>query len=460
MPLRTWFLFRWVGYVVVTSGSFHRVFRPKPRIDLTREMFARRLLRVVMSLVVVAAIVSLSALASSYVVTKQLATLLKPPVPAASVPSKTVEPEALVDVGFYEASGIMPEDLRKFLEDIAARDHLNEYPAHLTFENDAGECLIDHPVAIHWQSGQDRVTVGQSGVLRIMLRPDLLPGLKFQVPAAFRRMKQHTIPLGTSYEPYGRVDPEGLGRNVVNDYDISMEMWRQLARRRAAGLGLTTTQWREQMLRRHCDRKLPEATVDSNRSLTTAEIFRERRASVVVIGHLLADGQVVHAAGVVLDSNGVIATAYHVVDKPTAVARCVLTSEGKVYPIQEILAADRPNDVALLRVEASNLTPTRLSKGDDEGSLLTIIAHPAGEFYSVTQGHLRRYQTSVVLGKQVVRMAVTADFTDGSSGGPIFNDRGEVAGIVSLQHPTTANQTARVAAPARAVRNLYQPSMP
>lgn len=420
------------------------------------EALGRRLLRVMVLPVVVTAIIALSSLASSYLVTKQLATLLKPHAPT-TIPDKTAEPVTLLDVDFYEAGGIKPEDLRKFLETTAARDHLKEYPAHLTFENDAGECLIDYPVAIHWQSGQDRVMVGQSGVLRIMLRPDLLPGLKFQVPEAFRRMKQHTIPLGTAYEPYGPVDPAGLGRHVVNDYDVSMEMWRQLARQRAAGLGLTADDWREQMRRRHCDRKLPKPTVESDRLLTTAEIYRERRASVVVIGHLLADGQVVHAAGVVLDSSGLIATAYHVVDKPTAVARCVLTADGKAYPIQEILAADRPNDTALLRVDATDLTPTPLSKGADEGTPLTIIAHPAGEFYSVTQGHLRRYQTSVVLGKQVVRMAVTADFTDGSSGGPVFNEHGEVAGIVSLQHPTTANLSARIAAPTRALRSLLEP---
>lgn len=423
------------------------------------EAFGRRLPRVVMLLVAVTAIAALSAFASSYLVTKQLAKLLKPDAPTVGS-SKSIEPETLVAVEFYEATGIKPDDLRKFLEDAAARDHLDEFPAHITFENDAGDCLIDHPVAIHWNGGQDRVTVGQSGVLRIMLRPDLLSGLKFQVPQEFRRLKQRTLPLGTAYEPYRTVEPAGLGRIVVNDYEISMEMWRQLARLRAAGLGPTTAQWREQMLRRHCDRKLPTPTVESDRSLTTAEIYRERRASVVVIGHLLADGQVVHAAGVVLDPNGVIATAYHVVDKPTAVARCVQTADGKTYPIQEILAADRPNDVALLRVEATDLSTALLSKGDDEGTPLTIIAHPAGEFYSVTQGHLRRYQTSVVLGKQVVRMAVTADFTDGSSGGPVFNDRGEVTGIVSLQHSTTANQTARVAAPVRAIRNLFKPSMP
>lgn len=426
---------------------------------MTLPTFGRRLGRLVLILAGVAAITAVSSLASSYLVTKQLAALLKSPT-APTDSAKAVAAEPLIEIDFYEASGIDAASLRKFLADAAARDHLQEYPAHLTFENDAGECLVEHPVAIRWDAGEDVVNVGQAGVLRIMLRSDLLPGLKFKVPREFARLKQRTIPLGTAYEPYGTADSKGLGRHVVNDFDISMEMWRQLARQRAAGGGLDAAAWSEQIRRRHYDAKLPDASAATSRSMTAAEIFRERRASVVAIGHLLADGGVVHAAGVVLDPSGVIATAYHVVDKPTAVARCVLTSDGKAYPIRELLAADRPNDVALLRIDATDLVAAPLSRGDDEGAPLTILSHPAGEFYSVTQGHLRRYHTGVFLGKQVVRMAVTAEFTDGASGGPVFNERGELAGIVSLQHPTAANLSARIAAPARAVRELFRPSQP
>lgn len=426
---------------------------------MTLEASDRRWMRVIASIAGIVAITVTSALVASYLVTKQLAALLKPQAAAATfAPDATGEP--FVDVDFYEASGIDAEALRKFLAETAARDHLNEYPAHLTFKNEAGDCLIEHPVAVIWNSGRDVVTIGQAGVLRIMLRPDLLEGLKFQVPRSFDRLKQHTIPLGTAYEPYAPSERAGLGRYVVNDYDVSMEMWRQLARQRAAGVGFDEVRWREQMSRRHCDRKQPSVRRASDHSMSAAEIFRERRASVVVIGHLLKDGGIVHAAGVVLEPDGVIATAYHVVDKPSAVARCVMTSEGRAYPIQEILAADPANDVAVFRVVATDLPAASLSEGDDEGTPLTIVSHPAGEFYSVTQGHLRRFQAGVFLGEQVVRMAVTADFTDGSSGGPVFNDRGEVAGIVSLQHSTSANLSSRIAAPARAVRNLFRPTAP
>lgn len=409
--------------------------------------------RIMVSLLAAAALIGASAGVSSYLVTRQLRSLLKPH-PAEPAATDASSKETVIDVDFYRASGIAPRELLEFLEETAARDHLHEFPVHLGFLNADGEALVDHPVTIEWNSGRDVVNVGQSGVLRVMLRADLLPGLKFRVPAAYSRLVQHTVPLGTAYEPYVTTESKGLGRFVVFDYDVAVEMWRQLARQRAAGEGLSAEAWRAQIRRTHCRWTPP--VVESLTAAEPAEIFRRRRDAVVVIGHLLPDGVVVHAAGVVVDPAGVIATAYHVIDKPDAVARAVLTADGRAYPIEEILAANRPNDAVLIRIAARGLTAASLSTGDDEGSPLTIVSHPAGEFYSVTAGHLRRFHTTVAYGRQVVQMAVTADFADGASGGPVFNSRGEVAGIVSFRRPTGTADAAHVAVPARALWELLE----
>ena len=418
---------------------------------MVQEPLGRRIGRFAVLLTAVLAIIAISSIVAGRLVSRQLAELIRRDAPAAeSLPQNGSMP--VTEVGFYEATGITPDQLRQFLQQNAERDHLDTYPAHFSFLNEQGDCLVDFPVEIFWDGGRDRVTIGQSGVLRIMLRSELLSGLRFRVPQAYRQVKQHTIPLGTAYEPYAADDATGLGRHVVNDYDVTMEMWRQLERRRAAGEGLQPETWREQIRRTHCDWRPP--AIDVGEVGDAATIYRQRRDSVVVVGHLLANGTIVHAAGVVVDSDGVIATAYHVIDKPDAVARCVMTADGKTYPIQEILAANRPSDVALIRIDAHGLTAAPLSHGDDEGSPLTIIAHPAGEFFSVTHGHLRRFQSAVVLGKQVVQMAITADFSDGASGGPVFNKRGEVAGIVSFRRPGTPTESARIASPARAILQL------
>jgi len=198
------------------------------------------------------------------------------------------------------------------------------------------------------------VNPGDSGVLRIMLRPELLDGLKFVVPQRFRIIKQSTIPLGTAYRPYSsRTAPES-GRSVVNDFEIETEIWRQLARWRAMGGEPSAADFAKQIRRSTCDWKIPE--LDRVEAGDLSANVRRRRESVVIISHLLADGTIVHATGVVLDRSGLVATAYHVVDKPQAVARCVTTITGRTFSIQEILAANRPGEVALVRIEADGLS--------------------------------------------------------------------------------------------------------
>ena len=419
---------------------------------MTTAGIGQRLVRFAVLLTMVALVVGLSAVVASHIVARQMAPLLARLKPV-ETPSAAVHAGPVVELGFYDATGIRREELAAFLKEIVRRDHLDDYPAHLTFENARGDCLVEYPVKILWDGGSDVVTIGPSGVLRIMLRPELLPGLRFGVPPEYTRIRQRTIPLGVNYETYRRGPDPLLGGHVVNDFELQMEMWRHLSRQRAAGQALSRERWQEQIGRTRCDWEPAKPTASSD-SLDAAAISQQKRQTVVVVGHLMPDGQVIYAAGVVVDPGGIIATAYHVVDKPTAVARSVMTFDGKGYPVQEILAADRMSDVALLRVDAANLAAATLSAGDAEGSPLTIVSHPAAEFYSVTQGLLRRYQSSVTLGKQTVQMSVTADFTDGASGGPLFNVRGEVAGIVSARRPGTEDELAKIAAPAAAIRAL------
>jgi hypothetical protein len=58
-------------------------------------------------------------------------------------------------------------------------------------------------------------------------------------------------------------------------------------------------------------------------------------------------------------------------------------------------------------------------------------------------------------------MSITADFADGSSGGPIFNSRGAITGLVSATDAFGDQMVRRSAAPADAIRRLVrQPDAP
>lgn len=416
--------------------------------------FLHRLVQFVLFLVVGAGLVALSALVAGRIVEDRLAAALR----SGATPAPQLFPAEsgpTEEVDFHQACGIRPDELQTFLAQVAERDHLPGYPAHLTFRNARGDYLVDRTVELRWTGGGDRLTIGRSGVLRIMLRKEVSANLKLRVPAGYRDVAQHTIPLGTAYRPHARPDAPGPGRFVVDDFETAMTLWRALARQQASRQGLSSAQWREQIIRKHCNwRPPPSASSEASASLDAAEIFRRRRDSVVILGHLMPDGEVVHAAGVFVDASGIIATAYHVVDKESAVARGAMTTDGRTFPVEEILAADRASDVALLRIAGDRFTAAPLSTDDAEGAPLVILSHPGGEFFSVTQGHLRRYQSSILYGTAVLQMTVTADFTDGASGGPVFNHRGEIAGLVSFRNPTGAAEWTRVAAPACSLLKL------
>ena len=72
---------------------------------------------------------------------------------------------------------------------------------------------------------------------------------------------------------------------------------------------------------------------------------------------------------------------------------------------------------------------TRAPKGR-----LQVISHPDRQFYALTHGVISRYHTHHSSRGLASRMAITADFARGSSGAPVFNETGDVAGMVCSTH--------------------------
>jgi S1-C subfamily serine protease len=202
---------------------------------------------------------------------------------------------------------------------------------------------------------------------------------------------------------------------------------------------------------------LPPVPADSPNDWTPERIYQQRRAAVVVIGTLHEDGGMTRGSGVILSSDGIVATAYHVLDKANATARGVMTADGDMHAVLEVVAASRADDVALLRIDGKDLPAAPLSAGDPVGAAVTVISHPGSAFYSLTEGYISRYWAATHFGRLSIKMSVTAEFADGSSGGPIFNDRGEVAGIVSSTDALSNQMVVRIAATSDAIRALIRP---
>lgn len=166
--------------------------------------------------------------------------------------------------------------------------------------------------------------------------------------------------------------------------------------------------------------------------------YNELSGSVYLISHAYDCGKCDkwHLGGVAtawcLRSDGLMVTNYHVLDNTKGEAWAVCSREGKIHEVVEVLAASKENDLVVFRVNGKGMKALRLGNAAEVGDEVRVISHPNRRLYMQTSGEVSRYfnaPNKVKAGP--VRMAITADYAKGSSGGPVMNSKGEVVGIVA-----------------------------
>jgi S1-C subfamily serine protease len=178
--------------------------------------------------------------------------------------------------------------------------------------------------------------------------------------------------------------------------------------------------------------------------IDVAAVMAALRPSVVTVSSDVSesgfDGEGV-GTGIVVTADGQVLTNAHVVEGATDV-RVRLAGEREPRTAR-ILAADPPNDLALLKVDVSGLTPAVLADpdnirvGDDVvaiGFALDLDGEP-----SVTRGIVSALDRTLVteVGALDGLIQTDAAISSGNSGGPLVNAAGEVVGV------NTAVATAR-----------------
>lgn len=141
-------------------------------------------------------------------------------------------------------------------------------------------------------------------------------------------------------------------------------------------------------------------------------------------------------SGFVVSSDGMIITNKHVVIDEQA-QYTVLTNDGKKYPAT-VLARDPVQDVAIIKIDASNLSIVKLGNSDsiEIGQTVIAIGNALGEFRNtVSAGIVSGLMRTVTAGgggfsEQLDEVIQTdAAINPGNSGGPLLNLYGEVIGI-------------------------------
>lgn len=138
-------------------------------------------------------------------------------------------------------------------------------------------------------------------------------------------------------------------------------------------------------------------------------------------------------SGVIVSADGTILTNAHVIDGADKVT--VLTSDNKSFEAK-VVGADKPSDLAVLKIEAQNLPYLILGNSDTVrvGDIVLAIGNPLGIGQTVTSGIIsaKGRRTGLSDGQSFEDFLQTdAPINRGNSGGALVNLSGELIGINS-----------------------------
>ena len=181
-----------------------------------------------------------------------------------------------------------------------------------------------------------------------------------------------------------------------------------------------------------CELTLPKA---SEKTISGCDLYRRVCESIFIVCSLSKpengeDWQSSFATAFAVTEDGVLSSCCHVfVHDDDADAVVVMDMNKNVYTVTELLATNKDTDTCLFRIDARRLKPLPLAVVNAQpGSEVRIIGHPGESFFYFSAGHVTNYERDR---ERVLWMNVTADFGQGSSGGPVFDALGNVIGQVS-----------------------------
>ena len=196
------------------------------------------------------------------------------------------------------------------------------------------------------------------------------------------------------------------------------------------------------------------SNITGQEQLTAPEIYAAYVGSTVGITTEIVTtngwGQPVSSAaagsGFVITSDGYILTNYHVIEDANTIK--VSFVDGTSYDA-ELVGGEEENDIAVLKIDATGLTPVIIGDSDNVrvGEQVVAIGNPLGELtYSMTSGIISARDRSITMENGEVMNMLQTDtaINSGNSGGPLFDMYGQVIGITSAKLSGSSSSSATI----------------
>lgn len=158
--------------------------------------------------------------------------------------------------------------------------------------------------------------------------------------------------------------------------------------------------------------------------------------------------------GFVVRPDGFLITCAHVVEGSKSVTVCL---DGKEYPAK-VIDMDSLNDLALLRIDANNLTPLPImdSKKIELAEEVRVVGYPLstvlGESLKISRGTVSGIGPTD--GSQSFQLDAVVN--PGNSGGPVVTEKGHVAGVAKALLSGNGISNVGLAVTANDVRKMLE----
>jgi S1-C subfamily serine protease len=144
------------------------------------------------------------------------------------------------------------------------------------------------------------------------------------------------------------------------------------------------------------------------------------------------DGSRLTASGVVWEADGMIVTTSHGVERDEELG--VVTADGARHAAT-LLGRDPDTDIAVLKVEATGLTPiARVSAAPEIGALALAVTRPGDAGLTATLGVVSGRQDTETDGAAEYIVTTDAVLYPGASGGALVNVSGEFVGLLNRMY--------------------------
>ena len=201
----------------------------------------------------------------------------------------------------------------------------------------------------------------------------------------------------------------------------------------------------------------------SGSTISIQEIVAKNENSVVAIvtesvstdswlGQYVTKGA---GSGVIISEDGYIVTNNHVIDGASTIT---VTLHDGTEAEASLVATDEQTDVAVIKIDKSGLTPVEFGDSSklNVGDLTVAIGNPLGTLAgSATEGIVSGLEREITLdGKTMTLIQTSASISPGNSGGGLFDQYGNLIGIVVAKSASSEAEGLGFAIPSDLVKSV------